>query len=568
MKKAAVFFAVIFCLAALSFGIERHLANEGKAGLNAKSIERVLRLDDQHIDIATASLLISQHWNPDLNIIKYRTKVDEMAWVIKDRMAAAGTGTGPGTIKIINDYLYKDLGYKAVSTADDPLDLFLDSVIDRHQGYCLSLSILYLSLAERVGLPVYGVVVPGHFFVRYDNGRTRFNIETTSDGATPDDSHYIEKFKVPGAEPGSVYLKDLTKRQTLGCLFNNLGNLYQDANNIEAAQWSLEAAVEINPSLALSHTNLGNVYLRRGMTTEALSEYNKALQINSDDAKTHNNLGNAFSNMDRYAEAIREYKTAINLDPNLSEAWRNMASAYRQRGDYDEAIFALRKAATFDNQSDELYAQMGEIYMAKEDLDQAISLFAKALTLKPTGAVSTNLAYAYLQKGQFDYAIAQFKDAMKYDPSNANLYYGIAQAYNKIGKADEEIAAYKKALSINPSMTGALLNLGNAYLDKDMYEAAAREYKKAVMVEPNDARLHYNLGVAYSRLNKDKEAANEFTASIQIDSKFAEAHGALSISCYMLKQYEPAWEHAKTARRLGFDIPKDLYEELYRKVNR
>ena len=39
-----------------------------------RSIERVLRLDDNHIDLATAALLVSQHWNPDLHIIKYRDK--------------------------------------------------------------------------------------------------------------------------------------------------------------------------------------------------------------------------------------------------------------------------------------------------------------------------------------------------------------------------------------------------------------------------------------------------------------------------------------------------------------
>ena len=48
---------------------------------------------------------------------------------------------------IINDYLFNELGYKTISHADDPKDLFLHSVMNRRQGYCLSLSILYLSLA-------------------------------------------------------------------------------------------------------------------------------------------------------------------------------------------------------------------------------------------------------------------------------------------------------------------------------------------------------------------------------------------------------------------------------------
>jgi tetratricopeptide (TPR) repeat protein len=567
MKKIAAA-AIILCFASSSFASDCKLANEGKAGLYANSIERVFHLNEQHIDIATAALLVSRHWNPDLNVVRYRDKIDEMACVIKERMQKAHTGTGPETIEIVNNYLYKELGFKAVNTAADPLDLFLDSVIERRQGYCLSLSILYLSLAERLNLPIYGVVAPGHFFVRYDSGGTRFNIETTSEGASPPDSHYITKFGITGKEPDSIYLKNLTKVQTLGCLFNNLGNLYQDANNIDAATWSLQAAVEINPSLALSHTNLGNVYLRRNMCSEAMAEYNKALRINDDDAKTHNNLGNALSSIGRYDEAIREYKLSIELDPNLTEAYSNMANAYQKSGANQQAVLALKKAMSFEPQNYELCARLGEVYMAMEDYDQAIFMFSKSIGIKPTTVAGSQLAYAYLQKGQYDYAIAQYRNTIEHDPLNAKLYYGLAQAYDKLGRADDEIAAYKQSLSIDPKMVAASVNLGNIYVEKKMYEAAIQVYKKAVAVEQDNALLHFNLGVALSRLEKHKEAAIEFTAAVKLDPKSAETHEALAVSSYMLKDYQQAWEHINIAKKLGFDVPKDLYDELDRRVNK
>ena len=95
-----------------------------------------------------------------------------------------------------------------------------------------------------------------------------------------------------------------------------------------------------------------------------------------------------------------------------------------------------------------------------------------------------------------------------------------------------------------------------------------QQYKKAIAIEPNNSRLYYNLGVAYSRVEKYKEASAQFSNAIRIDPKFPEAHGALAVSCYMLKQYDAAWEHAKTAKKLGYDVPKDLYEELYRKMKK
>ena len=135
------------------------------------------------------------------------------------RLKAKGPGATYRAVGVINEYLFDELGFKSIQQASDPNDLFLHSVLDRKQGYCLSLSILYLSLGERLGLPLYGVVVPSHFFVRYDDGRIRFNIETTGKGGNASDEHYIKKFKVPQGDHDSIYMLNLNKMQTLGCFF-------------------------------------------------------------------------------------------------------------------------------------------------------------------------------------------------------------------------------------------------------------------------------------------------------------------------------------------------------------
>jgi regulator of sirC expression with transglutaminase-like and TPR domain len=173
------------------------LANEGKTGLYAKSIPEVLALDDSQVDLATAALIVSEKWSTVVQGLRYRDKLDEMVLQIQERLRVQGLSTNHEAIPVINQYLFEELGFTAVSHADDPNDLFLHSVMDSRKGYCLSLSILYLSLGERLGLPLYGVVVPGHFFVRYDSGSVRFNIETTARGASASDDHYRLANRVP-----------------------------------------------------------------------------------------------------------------------------------------------------------------------------------------------------------------------------------------------------------------------------------------------------------------------------------------------------------------------------------
>jgi len=194
------------------------LANQNKRGLRAFTIDGVLRLVEDEIDMGTAALILSRDWGTTQTLHSYRGRIDDMAEEILKTLREKRLPVDYRALPVINAYLFEEMGFRAVETADDPEDLFLHVVLDRKRGYCLSLSILYLAIAERLGLPMFGVVVPGHFFVRYDDGRQQFNVETTSKGAIVPDSHYIEKFKPP-TRPLSLYMKNLTQRQTLGCFF-------------------------------------------------------------------------------------------------------------------------------------------------------------------------------------------------------------------------------------------------------------------------------------------------------------------------------------------------------------
>ena len=198
MKKATLLItcSLILCIAKPAPGAEQ-LANAGKNGLYAKSLDQVLRLTPEEVDLATAVLIVSERWSGLVPGRTHLETLDNMAIEVRRRLEEKGLKANYRAIPIINEYLFTELAYKPLKEADDPNDLFLHTVLDKGKGYCLSLSVMYLSLGERLGLPLYGVVVPGHFFVRYDDGRVRFNIETTSKGAVAPDEHYMKKFNVP-----------------------------------------------------------------------------------------------------------------------------------------------------------------------------------------------------------------------------------------------------------------------------------------------------------------------------------------------------------------------------------
>ena len=533
MKK---FFLLIICVlfftSGVSFGRER-LANEDKAGLYARSIEQVLRLDEEEVDLATAALIVSEQWSDIVHGRIHLSKLDEMAFEIRAALEAKGLKANHKAVAVINEYLFEKEGFESVPESSDPDDLFLHTVLDKRRGYCLSLSILYLSLGERLGLPLYGVVVPGHFFVRYDDGRGRFNIETTGKGGYADDEHYTNKFKVPQDNQDSIYMMNLNKIQTLGCFFNNLGNSYSDIGNTESALLALERAVEINPSLSESRTNLGNIYLKKDRVKDAIYEYRTALEINPRDAMAHNNLGNAYIKRGWLNDAISQYCISLELDPNFIDVYKNLATAYCRREMFGRAQRALKEAIILEPKNASLYSQLGDVYSQMDAYEKAVSRYKKALKIK----------------GDF-----------------AEAHYGLAICYNKLGLVDDEIRAYKKALVSKPDMVAALINLGNAYFGKQEYDAAIEQYKKAIGIKPGDGTIHYNLGASYSNKGLYEQAVTEYLMAVEIEPAMADAHNGLGFGFYKLKRYALAWKHLKIAEESGAEITEGLLAAIEDKL--
>ncbi len=562
MKKIA-FVLLIFFTASLS--ASQNLSYNPR-GLYVSSMEGALQISDDDIDIATAALLAGKRWDPSIGIKYYRGKIDEMAISVLDRLnGQSPLSNGRRTVQIINKLLFDELGFTPVDNADNPQDLFLNSVLDNKKGYCLSLSVLYLSIAERLELPVYGVVVPGHFFVRYDDETSKpFNIETTQKGASPPDEHYIKEFKVPQDKRQAVYLRNLSKKETIGCFFNNLGNVYSELNDIENAYYYQQRAVDINPLLGEARMNLGNILLKKNMVDLAIQQYQAAIKINSTDAKAYHNLANAYSKKELFDDAIKQYNIALGLDPNFIEIYKGLARAYHSKGLTERAVGILRRAIDVNSRDAELYITLAGIYQDEHNYDAAISNYRLALALKNDSIGATyGLAYAYFQNQMYNDAIEQFRAVLFYEPANAKAFFGLGLTYNKLGWVEDEMAAYQNALRADPDMVSAWQNLAQAYMNQKQYEPAIKAYQQVIDRNPS-ADIYYNLAVAYSLQEQYTEAGRYYLKAVQLQPNYPAAHNNLAISFYMLHQYKQALEHAEIARQQGYDVSPDLLEQLYK----
>ncbi|HOK65528.1 MAG TPA: tetratricopeptide repeat protein [Anaerohalosphaeraceae bacterium] len=556
-KIAWTIFACVAAFGMQSKTANAELANSQLQGLRVHTVEGVLRLPADQIDLGTAALIISRNWGTNKTLYTYRRKIDSMAEEIQRRLHEKKVPLDARAVAEINRYLFEEQRFQSVKTADNPDDLFLHTVLDQKRGYCLSLSVLYLAVGERLGLPLYGVVVPGHFFVRYDDGKIRFNIETTAGGGTADDAYYRDTFKPPVGHP--LYMANLDKRQTLGCFFNNLGNSYKAVGQIDQALLELSRAVQINPTLAEARTNLGNIYLQKGRIAQAIEEYQQALRFLPDDPKTLNNLGNAYLQQNELQHAAQSYLKALDFDPSLTDAHRNLAHVYRRQGLTDKALEHLRIALGLAPQEAENYLALGRLHFELKNLPAAQEMLAMALHYNPSlTAARIELGNVYLEMNRNDWAIEEFSKALQGDDVlSPYAWFGLANAYHQEKRYEDAVYAYRQVLSRDPQNTAALQNLGNVLLDAGRIDEAVQAYQQAIQISPASG-LYYNLAVAFLRQKLYDKALSNYQQAVRLEPNYAAAHHGLAVCYYYLNDKPACRKHAQIARSLGWNVEEEL----------
>ncbi|NIP99805.1 MAG: hypothetical protein GWM98_05015, partial [Nitrospinaceae bacterium] len=220
-----------------------------------QELERVVSGPEDRIALADTLLFISQKWEPGLDPEPLREKLDRLTEAVDQKITPSSSPDE--LVRALTDTLHGEFGYRYTESVDaqgipkNPDELFLHGLLQTGRGYCMNLSLLYLIVAERLDLPLYGVPLPNHFFVRYDDGTTQINIEATEKGALYPDRFYRERFNVP--ESSSYFMNNLGPRGTLGAYFSNVGMVYYRNQKPEEAVLYLQASTSINSHSLEAH---------------------------------------------------------------------------------------------------------------------------------------------------------------------------------------------------------------------------------------------------------------------------------------------------------------------------
>jgi regulator of sirC expression with transglutaminase-like and TPR domain len=184
-----------------------------------------------------ACLLLAAHASPGLDVSAQLDRLDELA----------GRCPEP-TLEGLRHLLFADMGFAGnIDDYSDPRNSFLDQVLDRRLGIPISLSVLMIEVGRRVGVPLEGVGMPGHFLVRH-TGAPKVLIDPFHGGRMLDADQCAELFTTlfgtTATLPASV-LDAAPSRAILARMLANLKASYVDRRDAASLVWvgRLRAAI-------------------------------------------------------------------------------------------------------------------------------------------------------------------------------------------------------------------------------------------------------------------------------------------------------------------------------------
>jgi regulator of sirC expression with transglutaminase-like and TPR domain len=185
--------------------------------------------EDEAVNVGAAALELARIEYPHLDARPYLRHLDALA-----SRVAAGLRPNPGareTITMLNRVLFHEEGLRG-NRDDyyDPRNSFLNDVLDRKLGIPITLSVIYVEVARRVGFPIAGTGMPGHFLVKhYDMMSGEIVIDPFNLGCvltTNDCQTRIREIYGSELEFQPEFLQPVTNREILTRMLNNLHQIY------------------------------------------------------------------------------------------------------------------------------------------------------------------------------------------------------------------------------------------------------------------------------------------------------------------------------------------------------
>lgn len=191
-------------------------------------------------------------------------------------------------VDALNAYLFQTVGLQGDRDSyDDPANAVLPQVLERRKGLPITLSILWMEVARRLGFQALGVGLPGHFItgLKLDVGTLYYDPYNEGRSVGEEEAAWLVQHATGGrAEFHPAMLEPMTHRAILARLVRNLHVRFLRMGAWDEALWTSTHLVLLCPGDSLAYRDRAFVRIKRGETDAGLADLREAIRLSPEGA--------------------------------------------------------------------------------------------------------------------------------------------------------------------------------------------------------------------------------------------------------------------------------------------
>ncbi len=229
----------------------------------------MLKLPEAQLDLARAKLTIDRLIDPQVDVAASLRQLESMSAQIKSTLPAGASSRIK--VEALRAFLYEPNAGNSQRPfqydLNDPLgrripNKLLSTYLASHRGNCVSMPLLFIVLGQRLGIDVTAATAPEHVFVKFrDETGAWFNLEATSGAGFTSDG-WIQKNMpmTPEALANGIYMRPLTKKETVGVMLGTLMEWYHLQGQEEAVLAVATLALAQDPQDVAALLHMAGAY--------------------------------------------------------------------------------------------------------------------------------------------------------------------------------------------------------------------------------------------------------------------------------------------------------------------
>jgi len=172
-------------------------------------------------ELESGWIMISRVAYPDINVGKVCQELDEIANRCKELIARPASYHEQ--CLVINRVLFHEYGFRGnMESYSDPDNSFINSVLQTRKGLPITLSVIYLLVACRLGIPLEPIGAPGHFVIGCFEESAPFYIDSFERGKILTAGQLLKRLEAICMQPNLSHLAPVSTQETLTRICRNL----------------------------------------------------------------------------------------------------------------------------------------------------------------------------------------------------------------------------------------------------------------------------------------------------------------------------------------------------------